>query len=167
MTRLSAFVFLILFSCSPGFCCTIVSAIDSEGRVWNANNEDGPLGVANFINVFPKSGTAKYGYYTLSYLSPSLGEGAGIQGGTNESGLTFDFNAINPVKPFDPKQKKAFTGGDQAILPHILSTMKSVDEVVAFFSEYWFQKGFSNAQMHVADRSGRFAIISPPALSSR
>ena len=35
--------------------CTIVSAIAKNGHVWTANNEDGPYGVANFINVFPRS----------------------------------------------------------------------------------------------------------------
>ena len=27
----------------------------SNGQVWTCNNEDGEIGVANFINVFPKS----------------------------------------------------------------------------------------------------------------
>lgn len=140
--------------------CTIVSAIDRNGHVWNLNNEDGPFGVANFINVFPKSGTARYGYYTFSYLSPEFGKGGNIQGGMNEAGLMFDFNAIDFVENFDPKSKKNFAEGDDAILPYILANMNSVEEVIGFFKVYWFQNGFRSAQMHVADRSGRFAIIS-------
>lgn len=142
------------------FACTIASGIGHNGHVWNANNEDGPRGVATFINVFPISGNAKYGYYTLSYYSPKNGEDGGIQGGMNEAGLTFDFNAIQYVEDFDPAVKKAFPEGDAAILPNILATMDSVQQVIAFFDTYWFQNGFRSAQMHVADRHGRFAIIS-------
>lgn len=142
------------------FSCTIVSAIARNGHVWNMNNEDGPYGTANFINVFPKSESTKYGYYTLSYFSPTLGKGGSIQGGANEAGLTFDFNAIEWVKDFDPKTKKAFPQGDDAILSHILATMNSVQEVIDFFNTYWFQNGFRGAQMHVADRNGLFAMIS-------
>ena len=142
------------------FACTIVSAVADDGQVWNANNEDGPKGVANFINVFPKSTGADYGYFTLSYLSPRFGNGANIQGGMNEAGLTFDFNAIDWVEDFDPDSRQPFPRGNDAILPHILATMDSVQEVIAFFNTYWFEDGFRGAQMHVADRYGRFAIIS-------
>lgn len=148
----------LLLSTAHIFACTIVSAVDSNGQVWNMNNEDGPFGVANFINVFPKSDNTKYGYYTLSYFSPELGHGGGMQGGANEAGLTFDFNAINRIENVDLKE--AFPPGDNAILPHILSTMSSVEEVIAFFNTYWFQNGFYKAQMHVADKHGSFAIIS-------
>lgn len=144
----------------PSYGCTVVSAIDKYGQVWNLNNEDGPFGIANFLNVFPKSKDTKYGYYTLSYLSPKLGTGGNIQGGMNEMGLTFDFNAIDLVEDFDPTSKQAFPKGDDQILPHILSNMSTVQEVVDFFSTYWFQNGFRSAQMHVADRQGTFAIIS-------
>ncbi len=78
----------------------------------------------------------------------------------NEAGLTFDFNAIPLVENFDPRNKQAFPKGDDAILPHLLATMSSVQEVMDFFDTYWFQDGFVSAQMHVADRNGRFAIIS-------
>lgn len=142
------------------FGCTIVSAVAKDGQVWNCNNEDGPIGVANFINVFPKSKDTKYGYFTFSYFLPKLGEGGSIQGGLNEAGLTFDFNSIARVKGFNPKNKKTFPPGDDQILPHILATMSSVEEVISFFEMYWFQNGFYSAQMHVADRQGRFAIIS-------
>lgn len=151
---------LSLLNLSPLYGCTIVSALASNGHVWTCNNEDGPTGVANFINVFPKAQGMKYGYYTLSYFSPKLGEGGNMQGGMNEAGLTFDFNAINQVKGFDPKSKNAYPPGDDLILPHILGNMSSVEEVIAFFNVYWFQNGFTSAQMHVSDRHGRFAIIS-------
>lgn len=140
--------------------CTTVSAIASNGHVWTANNEDGPFGIANFINVFPRSKTNRYGYYTLSYLSPRYGQGGSIQGGMNEKGLSFDFNQIPFVQEFDVASKAAYPGGNEAILPHILSTMVSVEEVIAFFDTYWFENSFRAAQMHVSDSNGRFAIIS-------
>jgi hypothetical protein len=151
--------YILLFPLSIT-ACTIVSGIAVNGHVWNANNEDGTTGVANFINVFPKPAGTKYGYYTLSHFSPKFGEGGNMQGGMNEAGLTFDFNAIKHVKDFDPKCKKAFPQGDDAILPYLLANMDSVQQVIEFFKTYWFQNGFHSAQMHVADRHGRFAIIS-------
>lgn len=161
-------IFILLafsvFTPTSMFGCTIVSAIASDGQVWNCNNEDGPIGVANFINVFPKSKDTNYGYFTFSYFLPKLGEGGSIQGGLNEAGLTFDFNSIAKVKDFNPMNKKAFPSGDDQILPHILATMSSVEEVIGFFEMYWFQNGFHSAQMHVADRKGRFAIISPSGI---
>lgn len=150
----------LFFLTIPSYACTIFSGVDCNGHVWNANNEDGPKGISNFINVFPKTSTNKYGYYTLSYFSPKEGEGGNIQGGMNEAGLTFDFNAIPYVNNFDVENKKSFSAGDDAILPHILGNMSSVQEVVKFFEIYWFQRGFLSAQMHVADRNGKFAIIS-------
>ncbi len=159
-SRMYIVIICLLSLVEPAFSCTIVSATASNGHVWNMNNEDGPFGVANFINVFPRLGQTKYGYYTLSYFSPEFGKGGSIQGGANEAGLTFDFNAIEEVKSFDMKSKKTFPQGDDVILPHILATMNSVEEVIDFFKTYWFQNGFRGAQMHVADRSGRFAIIS-------
>lgn len=155
-------VFLFCLSVIPirVDACTTVSAIAANGQVWTANNEDGPFGIANFINVYPRSGADTYGYYTLSYLSPRYGQGGAMQGGMNEAGLSFDFNQIPFVQDFDPESKAAFPGGNAGILPHILGTMASVEEVIAFFETYWFVDGFRSAQMHVSDRSGRFAIIS-------
>ncbi|MBR08599.1 MAG: hypothetical protein CMP48_13095 [Rickettsiales bacterium] len=145
---------------SDSYACTTFSAIAHNGQVWNANNEDGPKGIANFINFFPKIATDTYGYYTLSYMSPAYGTGGSIQGGMNEAGLTFDFDAIDWVENFDPASKKPYPEGNDAILPHILGNMSTVQEVIEFFNVYWFDNGFRSAQMHVADSTGRFAIIS-------
>jgi hypothetical protein len=38
--------------------------------------------------------------------------------------------------------------------------MDSVEQVIRFFETNWLQNGFCGAQMHVADRHGRVAIIS-------
>lgn len=158
-------LWISLFTISKtAFGCTIMSGIAENGHVWNANNEDGPFGVANFINVFLKKENSKYGYYTLSYFSPAFGNGGKMQGGMNEAGLTFDFATIEPTNLTNTKNKKAFPAGDAAILPHILANMGSTAEVIDFFETYWFENGFVGAQMHVADRNGRFAIISPSGI---
>ena len=47
------------------------------------------------------------------------------------------------------------------ILRHILENFSTTEEVVAFFELYWFEKGFTSAQMHIADRLGHFAIVGP------
>ena len=142
--------------------CTIFSSVAANGQVWNGNNEDGPLGTPTYINVFPKSASARYGYYTLSYDSPKNGTNGNIQGGMNEAGLTFDFNALeHSYEVVGMDKKKKFPKGDAAILPHILANLSTAEEVVSFFNEYWFKGGFTSAQMHVADRFGHFAIVSP------
>ena len=151
----------LLLAYSQLNACTIVSAVAADSQVWNMNNEDGPTSVGNFISVFPKTEQSRYGYYTLSYLSPRAGEGGNAQGGMNEAGLTFDFNAIRYVDDFDPDSRQAYPDGNDAILAHIMGNMRSVDEVIAFFETYWFVDGFRSAQMHVADRDGKFALISP------
>ena len=155
------FILCIAFMLVPfdGRSCTIVSAVGEDGYVWNMNNEDGPLDVGTFLAVFPRTDSTRYGYYTLAYLSPEEAAGGGIQGGMNEAGLTFDFNAIRHID-FDMGDRRPFPGGNAAIMPYLLGNLSSVEEVVDFFSRYWFENGFTSAQMHVADRSGTFALIS-------
>ena len=169
MKRLFINTALLLFTAytlphPPLYACTIASGVDRNGHVWNANNEDGPVGVANFLNVFPRQENTKYGYYTLCYVSPMFGDGGQIQGGMNEAGLTFDFAAIEPVNKTELKNKKPFPKGDNAILTHLLGTMRSTQEVVNFSQTYWFENGFLSAKMHVADKNGVFANISPSGI---
>ena len=142
--------------------CTIFSGIGKDGSVWNGNNEDGVFSFAWYLNVFPKTADSRFGYFTLSADSPKNGEDANIQGGMNEAGLTFDFNALDrqyEVKDF--AKKKEYPKGDGDILRHILADFATVEEVVSFFDAYWFQRGFTGAQMHVADKHGHFAMIGP------
>ena len=156
------FSLLLLMFLMPrmSYACLTASGIARNGHVWTANNEDGPLGVANFINVFPRSGDDNFGYYTLTYLSPRYALTGAIQGGMNEAGLSFDFDAIPYVDSFNPQSRKPYSQGNDAILPYILGNMETVQEVITFFETYWFVDGFREAQMHVSDKNGRFAIIS-------
>ena len=155
------FILCIAYLLVPvsGRSCTIVSAVGEDGQVWNMNNEDGPLDVGTFLAVFPRTDSTRYGYYSLAYLSPEEAAGGGIQGGMNEAGLTFDFNAIRHID-FEMGDRRPYPGGNAAILPYLLGNLSTVEEVVDFFATYWFENGFTSAQMHVADRSGTFALIS-------
>lgn len=154
-------VSLSLFAPSCLIACTIFCAKDNNGNVWMGNNEDAAFSFRNYINVFPKSKNNLIGYYTLSRDKIENGSNAQIAGGMNEAGLSFDFNAtqLYPVKSM--YQKEEFPKGDDAILSYILGNFSHVEEVVAFFEKYWFQFGFRSAQMHLADKYGHFAMISP------
>jgi hypothetical protein len=145
--------------------CTIFCGKDRFGHVWAGNNEDNAFSFANYINVFPKTVDTKYGYYTLSYHTPENGENVLIQGGMNEVGLFYDMNTLDMSgKEYiikDLHKKKSFPQGDDAILSYILANFHTVEEVVAFFNEYWFDIGFKGAQIHLADKNGHFAMIDP------
>jgi hypothetical protein len=160
--RAIAILAMSLLAYSSASACTIFSGVAANGEVWNGNNEDGRLGVATYINVFPKGSSSRFGFYSLSYGSPKNGANGNMQGGMNEAGLTFDFNALEHSYAVVGKDsKKVFPRGDSAILRHVLENYETVEEVVAFFDEYWFKNGFTSAQMHLADRFGHFAIVSP------
>ncbi len=163
--KLGLFTFLCLGIIPQVEACTIFCGKDANGQVWAGNNEDGIFNFKTYLNVFPKTVDAKYGYYTLSLNSAKNGANQNAQGGMNEAGLFFDFNALDasgkqyPIK--DLEKKKSFPGGDHKIYEHILGTFDRVEEVVAFFEEYWFDIGFNTVQMHLADKYGGFAMIGP------
>lgn len=149
--------------CIPilGNACTIFCGKDKQGNVWAANNEDNPFNFYNYLNVFPKTEDTRYGYFTLSYDSEKNGRNFYIQGGMNEAGLFYDFNTIPQAVIKNIHKKKVFPPGSQKILSHILANMERVEQVIAFFKEYWFEVGFNSAQMHVADKYGTFGIVGP------
>lgn len=163
LVRRSAAVALLFAASSFGAqACTIVSGIAADGQVWTGNNEDGPAGAALYLNVFPRTSSARFGYFTFSYGSPRNGSNGNIQGGMNEAGLTYDFNSLPRAYPVANRAtKKKFPAGDNAILSHLLAQFATTEEVVRFFDEHWFARGFDAAQMHVADRHGTFAVIGP------
>jgi len=161
MNRTTISITFIILLCFKGNSCTIFSGIDSCGEVWFGNNEDFLFSFKNYINVFPKENDTNYGYYTLSRDTPLNGTNAFIAGGMNEAGLTFDFNTVDYYEVKDMHKKAKFPKGDDAILTHILAQFETVEQVAEFFNKYWFEFGFRSAQMHLTDRFGHFAIISP------
>lgn len=73
--------------------CTIVSGTAEDGTVWAGNNEDYIFDFHTYLNVLPPEGDL-LGAVSFTYGSPD----AFIQGGSNEAGLFFDFNAL-PAMP--------------------------------------------------------------------
>lgn len=145
------------------FGCTIFSGTASNGQVWTGNNEDGLFNFKTYLNVFPKDCEGTFGYVTYSYNTPENGANSNAEGGLNEAGLFFDFNALDMFgKAYlvpDRHLKKSFPQGDHEIFNYIMSNFETVQEVVDFFEEYWFDVGFNTAQMHLADRFGNFGMI--------
>ena len=144
------------------YACTIFSGISQNGQVWNANNEDGRHTPENvYLNVYPKRTDSRFGYITLTHDNAGTPD---IQGGMNEAGLTFDFNALDreyPVKNRDSKQP--FPHSDENVIPHMIGNFRTVEEVVSYFDKHWLasDKVFTKSQMHVADKQGHFAIVGP------
>ncbi|MEZ4984536.1 MAG: hypothetical protein R2795_05800 [Saprospiraceae bacterium] len=166
MRNLKILLFLFIIGISNySNACTIFCGKDKHGNVWAGNNEDNIFSFYNYINVFPKTPEAKFGYFTLSYHTPENGENVLVQGGMNEAGLFYDFNTLDMSGReyiiHDLDKKKKFPKGDAAILSHLLANFETVEEVVAFFEVYWFEIGFKGAQMHIADKNGHFAMIDP------
>jgi len=163
--RVIALILLCFSYTQTVSACTIFCGKDKKGHVWAGNNEDGYFNFKTYLNVFPKTVDTKYGYYTLSYDSPKNGANQNAQGGMNEAGLFFDYNALDasgkqyPIK--DLEKKKSFPNGDHKIYEHLLGNFDRVEQVVAFFEEYWFDIGFNTVQMHLADKYGGYAMIGP------
>ncbi|WP_340064365.1 hypothetical protein [Ascidiimonas aurantiaca] len=154
-------LFILLLIPYYARACTIFCGKAKNGHVWAGNNEDGAYTFDTYINVFPKTEDTQYGYYTLSYFSAKNGESGAIEGGMNEAGLFYDFNSIKRTSVKNIHTKQLFPEGDDRILNHILAHFKTVQEVIDFFDTYWFEMGFTSAQMHVADKYGNFGIIGP------
>ncbi|MEN0051821.1 MAG: hypothetical protein AAF806_32445, partial [Bacteroidota bacterium] len=154
---------LCLLTHSVLFACTIFSGKDNSGQVWTGNNEDWIPNFKNYLNVYPSEYDEAFGYITFSRDSPENGANSNAQGGMNEAGLFFDFNAlVASGKTYvitNRASKKSFPKGDHKIFDHILSNFETVQEVIDFFDEYWFDYGFNTAQMHIADKYGNFGII--------
>lgn len=160
---LSIFALIVaLILNANALACTIVSVVGVDGQVWNANNEDSRQKTSElFLNVFPKTDSQQLGFITLTYDQP---DSADVQGGMNEAGLTFDFNALGRDYPsIETAGKRAFPTTDDKVLPYILGHFKTVEEVVDFLNSHRFKSPevFTNCQMHLADRNGNFAIVCP------
>jgi hypothetical protein len=133
--------------------CTIFSGKDKKGHVWAGNNEDMVFTFNTYLNLVISSDST-FGYAFFTYYSPN----GFIQGGVNEAGLFFDFNAIAPSIYKDYKKKKDFPGGHRAMLQYVLKKCKTVPEVLNLFKKYRLQ-GMESGQMHLADKYGNLGII--------
>ena len=83
------------------------------------------------------------------------------QGGMNEKGLFFDLNAILKVQGDgyrDYGKRRAFPGGDTALLLHMLQTSATINDALALLEQFRFDDLFEE-QLHLADRSGALAVV--------
>ncbi|HXH28538.1 MAG TPA: hypothetical protein VNL37_05795 [Candidatus Polarisedimenticolia bacterium] len=157
MKSVRTVVFFCLASmlAAEAFPCTIVSGKTQDGVVWAGNNEDYYFDFDTYLNALPPE-DGLLGAVSFTYGSPE----SFIQGGVNEHGLFFDFNALPPIprsEVLDRGERKEFPGGDDALVRRILRTCSSVPEALALLRQYDFD--LTAAQMHLADRQGNLAIV--------
>ncbi len=146
---------LFCFAVSPARSCTIVSGKTRDNVVWVGNNEDFYFDFNTYLNVLPREGDL-IGAVAFTYGSPD----SFIQGGFNENGLFFDFNALPLIPRADRKnwgERKSFPGGDRALVKHILRKCSTVQDVIELANEYEFD--LASAQIHLADRAGNLAVM--------
>ena len=153
--------FFIFFSISiiKIYPCTILSGIDANGHILACNNEDWMFTFKNYINVFPSAAKGKLGYFTLTYGDPN----SEIEGGVNEAGLFFDFNALPEQKYKLKEGRKPYPGGRDSMMLYILANCKNVPDVLKLWETY-YRPGMSGAQMHLADARGNLVVITPDSI---
>jgi hypothetical protein len=145
--------------------CTIISGRAPDGDVWTGNNEDFGFDFDTYLNVLP-SEKGRLGAIAFTYNFAYDRPEAFVQGGLNEQGLFFDFNALPgvPVTSYRGwETKRDFPGGDVAFIKHVLRTCATVPEVIALFATYRLPS-LLEGQMHVADRLGNLALVNADSI---
>jgi tetratricopeptide (TPR) repeat protein len=141
--------------------CTIISGIDKNGVVWAGNNEDYEFDFQTYLNILPAE-QKLFGAITFTYDRPD----SFIQGGINEAGLFFDYNALQsvPVSNYAGwNNKKDFPAGDNGFNKYILQHCSSTKQVIDLLKEYRLPALLSS-QLHVADQNGNLAVIDPDGI---
>jgi tetratricopeptide (TPR) repeat protein len=157
MRSVQSVVFFCLLSMvgAESFPCTIISGKTKDGVVWAGNNEDFYFDFNTYLNALPPEGDL-LGAISFTYGSPE----SFIQGGVNEHGLFFDFNALPSIPQsefMDWGERQDFPGGENNLVMHILRTCSSVHDAIELIKKY--DMDLASAQMHFADRQGNLAII--------
>ncbi|OUJ74851.1 hypothetical protein BXP70_08860 [Hymenobacter crusticola] len=151
-------MFLIpLLWCLPAAACTIVSGTDRHGQTWAMNNEDFFHTASTYVNVYPATDKNTLGYITFTYGSPE----SGIQGGANEAGVFFDINALPPQVYKLRRGRQPFPHG--SMLVYLLQRCQSVPQFLALWDTY-YMPDMGDVQVHLADRQGNLAVISPDTI---
>jgi hypothetical protein len=148
---------LLLLGAIQGQACTIVSGTDRNGQTWAMNNEDFFHTYSNYVNVYPATGGNTLGYITLTFGAPD----GSIQGGSNEAGVFFDMNALPPQTYKLRTGRKPFPYG--SMLVYLLQRCKSVPQFLALWDTYYLPD-MGDVQLHVADKHGNLAIITPDTI---
>jgi hypothetical protein len=149
------FLLTIFFNISA-YACTIVSGVDARGQTWVMNNEDFFHTYSNYVNVYPAQ-KDKLGYMTLTYGSAE----SGIQGGVNEAGVFFDINALPAQEYTLSKGKKPFASG--SMLEYLMQHCKTVPQFLKLWENY-YMPGMTDIQIHLADKDGNLAVITPDSI---
>jgi hypothetical protein len=148
---------LLLLWSIQATACTIVSGTDRHGQTWAMNNEDFFHTYANYVNVYPASGKNTLGYLTLTFGAPD----GSIQGGSNEAGVFFDMNALPPQTYKLRRGRKPFPYG--SMLVYLLQRCQSVPQFLALWDTYYLPD-MGDVQLHIADKHGNLAIITPDTI---
>jgi len=147
---------LALLAASIALPCTIISGKTKDNVVWAGNNEDFYFDFNTYLNVHPPEGDL-LGAVSFTYGSPD----SFIQGGFNEAGLFFDFNALPAIPKSDWKdwgKQEPYPQGEKILVEHILRKCKTVEDVVKMVKQFELA-GMAHAQIHLADRHGTLAVI--------
>ena len=146
---------LAVLAASIALPCTIISRKTKDNVVWAGNNEDFYFDFKTYLNGLPREGDL-LGAVSFTYGSPE----SFIQGGFNEAGLFFDFNALPAIPESDWKdwgKRKKFPAGEQSLVEHILRRCSTVQDVINLTKEY--DMLLTRAQIHLADKEGNLAVI--------
>jgi len=130
------------------FPCTIFNA-SRGGLVLAGNNED-LMSTDSRIWFYPPS-EGKYGFVYVGFDS------YGIQGGMNDHGLFFDYNALKFAQ-MNPSPEKLKITTWRKFMDKIMGECATVEEVISLFRQYNLGWWGPNQVMY-ADATGASAVI--------
>lgn len=146
-------LFAVTIFPSNAWSCTIFCAKDSNEQVWAGNNEDYNYFTFDIkIKITPKTDST-FGFFYFTYTHNQF-----PQGGVNEAGLFFDFNAVEAYEKDNRKKNVPYPGRSDAMMLYMLKHCKTVSEAIELYEKYetpWMDKG----QLHVADKYGNMGIM--------
>jgi len=140
-------VLLFVILCAGVFACSMFTKT-IDGKTLVGNNEDGPY--PDVITWFSPAEEGKYGVCYLGYKRDFF-----PQGGMNDQGLCFDGFATE-YKPITETMNKPDL--DWNLIPHIMETCTTIDDVIAEFDKYKLH-ALESAMLMFVDRTGDSVII--------
>jgi tetratricopeptide (TPR) repeat protein len=146
---------LALLAASIALPCTIISGKTKDGVVWAGNNEDFYFDFNTYLNVLPPEEDL-LGAVSFTYGTPD----SHIQGGFNEAGLFFDFNALPAIPKsdwIDWGERKEFPGGEMAFFSRMLRTCQTVQNAIDMIKKFKIELAYG--QVHLADSKGTLAVV--------
>lgn len=142
------FIALFFMGVISVFPCTIFNA-SKKGRVLAGNNED--LNATDSRIWFFPPAEGKYGYVYVG------SDSYGIQGGMNDQGLFFDYNALKFSK-MNPSPEKLPIKGWRWLINKIMNECATVEDVISLLDKYNLGWWGPNQVMY-ADATGASAVI--------